>query len=187
MSQQNLGRVLKRLELDQSTGSLVCVGEDNAFSRIYVVDGKPRAARCRSLQGTEALAALCANPLASVKFHAGVNLIKCDAEDAGIAAFSAGDETAAAEAVESSGDASASAVDILVGDDEDALGEKKLNAAIREALAEELIEYVGPIAQMVVGGLDDDISLVEALKLLALEIDDKQMAAQFVERVRQKI
>ena len=184
MSEQNLGSVLKRLEIDQSTGSLVCVGQDNAFARVYLVDGKPRAARCRDLQGREALVQLSAIPLQSAKFHDGINLIKSDVEDEGIGDFSAGDDAPAAAAVESG---SGAAIDVLADSDDTALRNQKLNAAHREVIAEELIEYVGPVAQMVVGGLGDNISVAEALKLLVLEIDDRDLARQFVDRVRQKI
>ena len=184
MGEQNLGSVLKRLEIDQSTGSLVCVGEDNAFARVYFVDGKPRAARCRDLQGREALMQLSATSLQSVKFHDGVNLIKSDVEDEGIGDFSAGDGDPAAAVVDSG---SAAAVDVLAESDDAALGNQKLTAAHREIIVEELIEYVGPVAQMVVGGLGDNISMAEALKLLVLEIDDRELARQFVDKVKQRI
>ena len=43
MSNPKFASVLKRLERDGSTGTLVCVGEDSMFGRVYLVDGKPPA------------------------------------------------------------------------------------------------------------------------------------------------
>jgi hypothetical protein len=188
MSQHNLGSVLKRLETDQRTGSLVCVGEDSVFGRVYLVDGKPRVARCSHLQGKEALLQLNGAQLVSIKFYKDINLIKSSSDDAGIEGFDAGDVEA--EAVDLSSSEIESVTDLEVvtqGIDQEPFAGKKLSDQVREVLVEELVEFVGPVSQMMVSGLEDDISLVDALKLLAGEIGDKDMARLFVEKVKQKI
>ena len=184
MSEQYLGSVLRRLQIDQSTGSLVCVGEDNNFARVYLVDGMPKAARCRDLQGKEALRQLSAAPLASIKFHDGVNLIKTDEEDEDLDDFVLDDAASVTAAVDSG---SGAALDFVVETLDRTLRNTRLTADQRDVVAEELVEYVGPIAAMVTGGLEDDISLGEALKVVVYEIGDPQQAAEFVDRVRQRL
>jgi len=184
MSQHNFGSVLKRLEVDRSTGTLVCVGEDNLFGRIYFEAGKLRAARCGTSRGKPALERMNETQLVSVKFHDNVKLIKAESDDEEIGSFADGNTAAAADDVGAvSGGKLGAVTEAIVAD---ASLQQPLTDASREMLAEELVEYVGPIAQMVVGGLEDGIGLGEALQLLAHEINDPQLAAEFVDRVRQK-
>jgi hypothetical protein len=186
MSKVDFDSVLKRIEIDRNTGTLVCVGEENLFGRVYLEDGKPRAARCGNLQGSDALQQLSDAVLVSAKFHDGAKLIKFDAEDAGIEGFSTGD--AAPVAGEVGGSMSASEIDALTDSTEtDPKLEKTLSAPVRDIMTQELVEYVGPVAQMVVGGLEDDITIMDALKLLGLEIGDRDQARQFVEKVRLRL
>jgi len=188
MSEYKFASVLKRLEIDKSTGSLVCVGEDSMFARVYVVDGKPRAARCRNLQGKEALVQLQVAELTSVKYYDKVNLIKSDSDDSDIGGFVAEEGEAAAEDLGSVELPSESDIDRLVDTTDDrAHRQNRLSAPDRSILVEELVEYVGPVAEMVVDGLGEDIGVMDAVKLLANEIGDKQMAKQFIEKVKQRL
>ena len=82
---------------------------------------------------------------------------------------------------------SGAALDFVVETLDRTLRNTRLTADQRDVVAEELVEYVGPIAAMVTGGLEDDISLGEALKVVVYEIGDPQQAAEFVDRVRQRL
>lgn len=188
MSQYKFGGVIKRLEVEKSTGTLVCVGEDNLFGRVYFVDGNPKAARCGDLQGMEALQLLDDARLVSVKFHDGAKLIKTDTDDKGIDGFETDDSEPVAGDVVDTGTISASEIDSMTDSTEtNPRLEARLSAPLREVLSEELVEYVGPVAQMIVSGLEANITVMEALQLLAAEIGDRELARQFVEKVRQKI
>lgn len=187
MSNPKFASVLKRLERDGSTGTLVCVGEDSMFGRVYLVDGKPRAARCRHLEGKEALVQLDEASLTSTKFYSNANLIKANLDDADIQGF----EIAASEAVA----ADVGEVEITADSEIDALidntdnrsqSRQTITAPARAVLVEELTEYVGPVAEMVVSGLGENVSLAEAIKLAASEIGDPELAKQFAEKVRQR-
>ncbi len=192
MKKYKLGSVLKRLLDEQRSGTLLCVGEDNVMGRIYFVEGKPRAARCRNFQGKDALLRINENLLVSLKFHKDVNLVKSQS------ALDAVEDPAASNTTESTepatDDVSAiefkSMLDIaaLTSIDEDTTRlDVKLTDESRRILAEELVEFLGPVAQMIVSDLEDEISVRDALNLLAHEIGDMDSAIQFVERVKLKI
>ena len=188
MSDYEFASVLKRLQVDQRTGSLVCVGNESVFGRVYVVGGSPRVARCQDREGMEAMQQLNASQLISAKFYDNVDLIRSKSEDADIANFRVGDQVAASDHVgleESAATSGINALPDVAGND--SLGQKKLSGPVRKILSEELIDYVGPVAQVVVEGLDDNTTLADALRLLALEIGDKDLAKEFVEKVRPKI
>jgi hypothetical protein len=188
MSEINIGSVLRRIEIDQNTGTLVCVGEDNLFGRVYLVDGKPRVARCGNLQGGEAMQRLIDTALVSARFHDGAKLIQSDADDDGIDGFTIDDTVTAAGDVGATGAMSASEIDAVTDTTEtDPRLLQKLSGPVRDILAQELVEYVGPVAQMIVSGLEDDIKVMDALKILAAEIGEKDQARQFVENVRLKL
>ena len=192
MKKYKLSSVLKRLQEEQRSGTLLCVGEDNVMGRIYFVEGKPRAARCRNFQGKEALLRINENLLVSLKFHKDVNLVKSQS------AINIVEDPAASDTTESTepatDDVSAiefkSMLDIaaLTGIDEDTTRlDVKLTDESRRILAEELVEFLGPVAQMIVSDLDDEISIRDALNLLAQEIGDMDSAIQFVEKIKLEI
>ncbi len=192
MKKYKLSSVLKRLLEEQRSGTLLCVGEDNVMGRIYFVEGKPRAARCRNFQGKDALLRINENLLVSLKFHKDVNLVKSQS------AIDAVEDPAASDTTESTepttDDVSAiefkSMLDIaaLTGIDEDTTRlEVELTDESRQLLAEELVEFLGPVAQMIVSDLENEISVRDALNLLAQEIGDMDSAIQFVERIKLKI
>jgi len=192
MKKYKLGSVLKRLLDEQRSGTLLCVGEDNVMGRIYFVEGKPRAARCRNFQDKDALLRINENLLVSLKFHKDVNLVKSQS------AIDAVEDPAASDTTESTepatDDVSAiefkSMLDIaaLTSIDEDTTRlDVKLTDESRRILAEELVEFLGPVAQMIVSDLDDEISIRDALNLLAQEIGDMDSAIQFVEKIKLKI
>ena len=192
MKKYKLSSVLKRLQEEHRSGTLLCVGEDNVMGRIYFVEGRPRAARCRNFQGKEALLRINENLLVSLKFHKDVNLVKSQS------AINIVEDPAASDTTESTepatDDVSAiefkSMLDIaaLTGIDEDTTRlDVKLTDESRRILAEELVEFLGPVAQMIVSDLDDEISIRDALNLLAQEIGDMDSAIQFVEKIKLEI
>jgi hypothetical protein len=76
----------------------------------------------------------------------------------------------------------------LTGIDEDTTRlDVKLTDESRRILAEELVEFLGPVAQMIVSDLDGEISIRDALNLLAQEIGDMDSAIQFVEKIKLEI
>lgn len=189
MKKYKLSSVLKRLLEEQRSGTLLCVGEDNVMGRIYFVEGKPRAARCRNFQGKDALLRINENLLVSLKFHKDVNLVKSQS------AIDAIEDPAASDTTEATNtDVSAiefkSMLDIaaLTGIDEDTTRlDVELSGESRQLLAEELVEFLGPVAQMIVSDLEDGISIRDALNILSQEIGDMDSAIQFVEKIKLKI
>ncbi len=188
MKKYKLSSVLKQLETEQRTGTLMSVNEDNILGRIYVVNGKPRAARCRNIQGQEALNQINDKLQVSVKFHQEVNLVNSqsviDTNKDSVAAESAfsNDENVSVEEFNS-------AFDITeLTDNKFAHGllERELTPAIREVLATELVEHLGPLAQIIVSDLEDGISVREALNSLSQEIGDMDAAIKFIEELQLK-
>lgn len=189
MKKYQLSSVLKRLLEEQRSGTLLCVGEDSIMGRIYFVDGKPRAARCRNFQGKDALLRINENLLVSLKFHKDVNLVKSKS-----AIDTVEDPTASDTTEPATDDVSAiefkSMLDIaaLTSIDEDATRlDVELTGEHRQLLAEELVEFLGPVAQMIVSDLESEISIRDALNILSQEIGDMDSAIQFVEKIKLKI
>jgi hypothetical protein len=76
----------------------------------------------------------------------------------------------------------------LTSIDEDATRlDVELTGEHRQLLAEELVEFLGPVAQMIVSDLESEISIRDALNILAQEIGDMDSAIQFVEKIKLKI
>ena len=186
MKKYQLSSVLKQLAKEQRTGTLMSVNEDNILGRIYLINGKPKAARCRNLQGKEALNHINDKLQVSLKFHKEVNLVNSqsvidtnDSPDSGKFTDPVTDNVTTEEFI--------SSLDITELTDsqfnENRL-DLELTSANREILSAELVEYLGPVAQMIVSDLEDGISLRSALNVIAHEIGDMDTAIQFIEKVK---
>ncbi len=189
MKKYKLSSVLRRLQTDQHTGTLMSVGEDNVLGRIYLVKGKLKAARCRNLQGKDAVIRINEKFLVSVKFHKNANLVNSQS------AIGDNDDTEPDDAtdpdsidISSREYQSAIGITALVDDeDDDESLDKPLTPEIRSILAQELIEYLGPVAPMFVSDLEQEISVGEALNVLAVEIGDMDAAIEFIDKVKPKV
>lgn len=176
---------MKRLARDKRTGTLICIGEDNVQGRIFVRAGRPVSARCRNFQKREALNRINQTLLVSLKFHKDENLVTLEEEeditDISISAESADDTVSA-------GDFNA-LVDVssLAQLEDDPKLQGPLKPEMQAAIAEELTEYLGPLAEIFVNDLSPGISLIEALNSLAQEIGDVDSSIEFVNKVREKI
>ena len=190
MNKHKLSSVLKRLGEEQRTGTLLCVGEDNVMGRVYLIEGKPRAARCRSLQGKEALLRINEKLLVSLKFHKDVNLVNSQTSMDTVEEPVTSDTTEITTDEPVTADEFKSALDIAaltdIEDDTTRL-DIQLTDESRKILTEELIEFIGPVAQMIVSDLEDNISVREALNMLAEEIGDMDSAIQFIEKIKPQI
>jgi hypothetical protein len=189
MKMYKLNKALNMLAREERTGTLVCVGEDNFLGRVYVVDGKPRAARCRKVRGREALLLIDEKLLTALKFHNNLNLLKSESE--------AIDNAAMPNQYRRTGDTGArmaadfkSVIDIASVaevDDDSSLSRIVLDDGIRSMMARELVNFLGPLAEMVVSDLDDGLNLQDALNLIADEIGDMDSALEFVSIVKSSI
>ncbi len=189
-----LGTVLKRLEKDLRTGTLICVGEDNVQGRIYFQKGRPVSAKSRNLQGKKALERINQHFLVSLKFHGNANLVDYkDEEDiAGITFTNDPDAQNRIEETEPqqvSEDEYKSLVDIstLTEIQEDPLLDAPVTAETKKIIVAELVEYLGPVASIFVADLDDDIRLIDALNILAREIGDMDAGIDFFNKVKEKL
>lgn len=180
-----LGSVLKRLAQEKRTGTLICVGEDSVQGRIFLREGRPVSARCRNLQKREALNRINQTLLVSLKFHRDENLVTLEEEeditDISVPAESAGDKVSA-------GDFN-TLVDVssLTQLEGDPRLKGPLTPAMQSVIAEELTEYLGPLAEIFVYDLPPGISVIEALNSLARDIGDVDSSIEFVDKVRERI
>lgn len=180
-----LASVLKKLAQEKRTGTLICVGEDTVQGRIFLRRGRPVSARCRNLQRTEALNRINQTLLVSLKFHKDQNLVTLEEEE-DISDFSVPNEP-------SGGQVTAGEFKSLVDTTEltqlggDAALQKPLTAEIQAVIAEELTEYLGPVADIFVSELPAGISIFDALNSLSQDIGDVDSSIEFVNKVREKI
>ncbi len=189
MKTYKLNKALGMLAAEQRTGTLVCVGQDNFLGRVYIVDGKPRAARCRNVRGKEALLLIDEKLLTALKFHNNLNLLSSESETI--------DSEAVPNQYRRAGDAGArmeadfkSVLDIAsvaATEDDSRLSKMDLDERIRGLMSTELVNFLGPIADMVVSDLDDGLSVQDALNLIADEIGDMDSALEFVSRIKSSI
>jgi hypothetical protein len=180
-----LASVLKKLAQEKRNGTLICIGEDNVQGRIFLRAGSPVAARCRNFQGREALNRINQTLVASLKFHRDENLVTLEEDenvtDLTVPVDSPGEQVSAGEFN--------SLVDVssLAQLEQDQSLQEPLTAEMQSVIAEELTEYLGPLAEIFVSDLKPGISIIDALNSLCHDIGDVDASLEFVNKVREKI
>ena len=189
MKMYKLNKALSMLAKEHRTGTLVCVGEDNFLGRVYIVEGQPRAARCRNVRGREALLLIDEKLLTALKFHNNLNLLQSESEDIGNEPISSHYRRAGETGARMAADFK-SVIDIASvasAEDDTQLSRIVLDDRIRSMMARELVNFLGPLAEMVVSDLDDGLILQDALNLIADEIGDMDSALEFVNLIKSNI
>jgi hypothetical protein len=179
-----LSAVLKSLAEEKRTGTLISIGEDNIQGRILFRQGRPVAARCRNLQGNEALKRINEHRLVSLRFHKNKNYVAL--EDETDMTGPSGENELQDEQVTS--DEYKSLVDItsITQLDDDEMMQAPLTTEMQIIIGEELTEYLGPVAEMFVADLPPGISLMEALNSLCRDIGDVDASIEFVNKVKER-
>lgn len=181
-----LSSVLKKLAQDKLTGTLICVNEENLQGRIFFSKGNPGLARCRNFQGMDAINLIRKHLLISLRFHANENLVTLEKDERDMTDISQVNELAKTQDIESEYE---SLVDVssLAQLQDDKRLEVLLSSQIRDIIIEELTEHIGPLAQILVSDLNEDIKVIDALNTLGHEIDDIDAAVAFAENVKARI
>lgn len=186
-----LSVVLRSLARKKRTGTLFCVGEDNIQGRIYLHEGRPMSARCRNLQGKEALDRINQNLLVTLKFHKNSNLVDLREETniterTDLTDFPKINEPVADQVTQ---DEFNSLVDIssLAQVQDDLTLDVPLSEEIKNIIIDELAEHMGPVAGIFVSELEDGIRVIDALNALSQEIGDMDAGIEFVNKVRERI
>ncbi len=179
-----LSVVLKSLAEKERTGTLICIGDDNVQGRILFRQGRPVSARCRNLQGNDALRRINEHPLVSLKFYKRKNYVALE------------DETDMTDLSKDTGpqdeqvtsDDYHSLVDVtsLTQLDDDEIMLAPLTTEMRIIIGEELTEHLGPVAEMFVSDLEPGISLKDALNRLSRDIGDVDAGIEFVNKVKER-
>jgi len=180
-----LSSVLKRLAEEKRTGTLICIGEDNVQGRILLRQGRPVSARCRNFQGSEALNRINEHRLVSLKFHKNQNFVTLE-DETDMTAAPASDESSNEQVSPAEFD---SLVDIssLAQLEDDRTMQAPITAEMQTIIAEELTEYLGPLAEMFVADLQPGTRLIDALNGLSRDIGDVDASIEFVNKVKERI
>ncbi len=181
-----LSSVFKKLANEASTGTLVCVNENQLQGRIFFREGQPELARCRNLQGKEAIDLINESLLVSLRFNRDQNLVTLAEGESDISLTSPNAEPPSLQVTETEYE---SLVDIsslaqLSGDER---LEAPLTVETKIIIAEELTEQLGPLAGILVDELDDNTRLIDALNTLSRDIGNLDAAMQFLEKVKERI
>jgi hypothetical protein len=175
-----LSAVLKSLAEEKRTGTLICIGEDNVQGRILLREGRPVSARCRNFQGTEALHRINQHRLVSLKFHKDQNFVTL--EDETDMTITPASEESTSEQVSAAEYNALVDISSLAQLEDDKTLQTPLTAEIQSIVAEELTEYLGPLAEMFVADLQPGISLLDALDSLSRDIGDIDASVEFVNK-----
>lgn len=181
-----LSSVLKNLAKDSRTGTLICVNEESLQGRIYLHEGRPALARCRNFQGKDAIDLIRKHLLVSLKFYSNKNLVTLQKEEKKVIDITPDNEPADVQDIEAEYD---SLVDIssLAQLQDDKKLEIGLSAQLKDIITEELTEYIGPLAGILVSDLAENTRVIDALNILAHEIEDVDAAIEFTQKVKSRI
>ena len=189
MKRYNLNKVMKVLAEEQRTGTLICVSEDNVCGTIYVVDGKPRAARCRNFRGKEAMLVIDEKLVTALKFHNNLNMLKSESLtiDDEAPMFRERQIPTTDDMMEAEFKSVLDIASVAVSEDESRFSKIELTDEIRKIMATELVDFLGPVSEMVVSDLDDGLSVQDALNQITEEIGDMDSALDFISKIKSSI
>lgn len=182
-----LSSVLKSVNKDKRTGTLFCVNEENLQGRIYFREGRPTLARCRNLQGKQAIELIRKHLLITLKFHTNQNLVTLDEDEQEIINIPQQDEPDDTPDLDAINNTTAGVSPLTQLQNGSKL-QAPMSTQAKEIIIEELKEkIVGPLAGVLVDGLEENIKVIDALNILAQEIGDTDIAMEFVEKVKARI
>ncbi|MGB5706697.1 MAG: hypothetical protein WBM41_07680 [Arenicellales bacterium] len=162
MAENQILDVISQYLASEQTGTIMAVFEDNSLGRFYVVSGVLATARYRNKEGREAVNMAKSVVVTTARFHENADLVRSGDLIDGIAL-----PQVASEKLPSSQP---------VG--------PQLTNVMKAGVVDLLMEYVGPVAPLIMSDLPDAIDIESALDQLASEIDDAKSAAEFVRTAR---
>jgi hypothetical protein len=162
MAENQILDVISQYLASEQTGTIMAVFEDNSLGRFYVVSGVLATARYRNKEGREAVNVAKSVVVTTARFHENADLVRSGELIDGIAL-----PQVASEKLPSSQP---------VG--------PQLTNVMKAGVVDLLMEYVGPVAPLIMSDLPDAIDIESALDQLASEIDDAKSAAEFVRTAR---
>jgi len=162
MAENQILDVISQYLASEQTGTIMAVFEDNSLGRFYVVSGVLATARYRNKEGREAVNVAKNVAVTSARFHENADLVRSGELIDGIALPQTPSNKP--PPVQPIG--------------------PQLTNVMRAGVVELLMDYVGPVAPLIMSDLPDTIDIESALDQLASEIDDAKSAAEFVRTAR---
>ncbi len=180
-----LGTALAKLSSEKLTGTLICVNEQNLQGSVFVKAGRIVKARCHNHTGRDAIEVIQKYPLTSLKFHNNKNLISPEEDrQESTAATKVGKVKGRTKNQKTVAAHHKLLPDVLsMAQLQSDRFEEPISAEILEILTEELIEQLGPLADILVSELPGDINLSEAITILSHDIDDQDLTIAFVDAI----
>lgn len=163
MAENQILDVISQYLASEKTGTIMAVFDDNSLGRFYVVSGVLATARYRNKEGREAVNVAKSVGVTTAKFHENADLVRSADLIDGIAVPSA--PTNAVPVRQPEG--------------------PQLTNVMRAGIGELLMEYIGPVAPLVISDLPEHVDVESALDQLAGEIEDPKSAADFVRAARE--
>jgi hypothetical protein len=174
MSNNGLLSALEDLCQKQSTGMLIAVTDDNHHVRIGLQNGEIVHLATHRLQGSEAISAIAANSYRTFNFTAGSPLQEqpdLPATDVILNALRNGAYS------ESQTDFTVAAASTPAG----------VDAGLWRIIEEELTEFVGPIASILIAEAKRQPTLNAVLQKLAKELPSAAAKDAFINRIRARL
>lgn len=163
MAENQILDVISQYLASEQTGTIMAVFEDNSLGRFYVVSGVLATARYRNKEGREAVNLAKSVALTTAKFHENADLVRSGELIDGIALPAVSSNAAPVTQPEG----------------------PQLTNVMKAGVGELLMEYIGPVAPLVVSDLPANVDIETALDQLASEIEDPKSAAEFVRSARE--
>ncbi len=151
----------------ENTGTAMIVFSDNSLGRIYLNAGVPTSARYRNKEGMEALKMCRSMDILTVKFHQNTDIVRSRALLGSNYEVLATLNQSQPQSVETPPESAA-------------VTENLLTPADRQRLEGLLIDFIGPVAPLVMSDLPARVDVETALGMVTREIDNTDRAAEFV-------
>ncbi|MCP3688318.1 MAG: hypothetical protein GY784_07885 [Gammaproteobacteria bacterium] len=181
-----LSEALSKLGNEKLTGTLICVNEKNLQGRVFVSNGNVVMARCRAHEGRKALEIIQKHPLTLLKFHNDKNLVSL--VPGRIGAKTPGGDKSNTQGQQPANPRKSPANTSPADDLQSTLAyTAPMAAELRNILAEELAEQIGPLAEVLVSEIPENMLLADAIGTLSRDIGDHDLAHAFSEGVKARI
>lgn len=174
----NLADIVSKIGKTERTGSLLCIDDQGKLGRIYFLKGRAVNARYDRLHGRKALDQVIQLRPKSTRFYEGRDMVRSkyaikESPEAEITGQTIISNNTAKNGFDHSATALAKAPT------RGATG-NGLTPELIKLLRDELAKHIGPVAQLVIDDLDNQISLKDAVNTLATEIEEKDAAIIFI-------
>ena len=178
MSDQDVLKAIDPYIQAERTGTVMIVFGDNSLGRIYLNAGAPTSARYRSLEGMEALAACRSMDVQTVKFHENTDIVRSrKVLQSNYEVLESLQQPSVPEGANQASQQPTVQPAAVSG--------TVLTPANRQKLGALLIDYIGPVAPLVMSDLPATVDVETALSIVSREIDDTRSASSFVLAARQ--